>query len=80
MKFRKSQGLSINILVIALIALVILIVVIFIFLGGVERFNKGLRDCKAKGGECVKEDVGCKEGEIPFLGICKEGEVCCIPT
>jgi len=83
MKSKKAQGLSINVLIIALIALVVLAVVIFILFGGVSKFQTGLKDCKSKGGpdaHCEKLDKGCNEGEISFPGICEKGEVCCIPS
>lgn len=48
---KKSEGLSITTVIIAVLALVVLIVLILIFTGKIDLFNKGVVDC---GGSNVK--------------------------
>lgn len=60
---RKSQGLSINTIIIAAIALIVLVVLVAIFTGRLGLFSKGLGEtttceqiCKARGidsGKCL---------------------------
>lgn len=83
MKYKKSQGLSTTVIIIAVLALLVLVVLAVIFTGGISRFQTGLTDCKARGGtKCINESKGetCGEGEIPVPAICKGDLKCCIPT
>ena len=77
MKLKKAQGLPLNIIIIAIILLIVMAVVIFIFLGGARDFDKGLKNCEAKGGVCKPQ---CASDEIALPSICPEGELCCIPV
>lgn len=52
---KKSQGLSINTMIIAVIALVVLIVVIAIFTNFSGKTAKNIGSCEAKGGKCADE-------------------------
>jgi len=78
MKSKKSQGLPMNVIIIAVIVLIVLIVIIAIFTGRAGIFTKNMRSCELNGGECVKPgecenapaDFDCPEG--------KEKKVCCI--
>lgn len=86
---RKSQGLSINTIIIAAIGLAVLVVLFFIFTGRFKIFSEGVKDssltcergCKSTGysrssissGACSSAD-----SQIPgkFEGM-TEGQVCC---
>jgi len=75
MKDKKSQGLSINMIVAAALALIILVVIIVIFKEKSGTFAEQINNCESKGGKCVKES----ECGIGKLYICEnEGEVCCL--
>ena len=74
---KKSQGMSINVVVAATLALIVLIVLIAIFYGKSGAFSRGVNDCEAKGGKCVAES-DCGLGK---LYICpNKGEVCCLSS
>lgn len=49
---KKSQGLSLNVIVVAAIALIVLIVVVALFSGRIKNFQKGIRSCASQGGHC----------------------------
>ena len=62
---RKSQGLSINTIIIAAIALIVLVVLVAIFTGRLGLFSKGLGEtttceqiCKARGIDAAKCTIG----------------------
>lgn len=78
MKSRKAQGLSMQVIIIAIICLIVLAVLIFIFVGKIGIWGKSVADCEAKGGECAN---ACKPDEAKIAGICPEeaGQFCCIP-
>lgn len=50
--FKKSQGISLNMIVIAAIVIIVLVVVIAIFSGKMRFFEKGVRSCRSQGGHC----------------------------
>ncbi|MFH1642992.1 MAG: hypothetical protein ABIC04_08920 [Nanoarchaeota archaeon] len=67
---KKSQGLSINIIIVAAIVLVVLIVLWVIFSGRMGGFSSGLDKCK---NEC-KTLTDCKaDGGIKGVGNCEGG-------
>lgn len=49
MKFKKAQGLSMNVIIIAALALIVLVVLVFIFSDKLSMFGKGVSKCS---GEC----------------------------
>jgi len=53
MKSKKSQGLSINVIIIAAIALVALVVIIAIFTNTTGKAAKNIGSCITKGGKCA---------------------------
>ncbi len=80
MKHKKGQGISINVLIIALVALIVLIVIIAIFTGKIRGVNTGLQDCMTKGGKCEKSE-DCPPGSSEVIGVSScpnEDEKCCI--
>ena len=61
-KTRKSQGLSINAIIIAVIALVVLVVLIAIFTGRIGIFSKGVSEVNSC--EQVCKGLGFADGYI----------------
>jgi len=59
---KKAQGLSINVIIVAIIALLILVIISFIFTGKIALFRKTSEDCASQGGICRQEGF-CMEGE-----------------
>ena len=85
--FKKGQGMSINVIIIAVLALLVLVVLAFIFTGKIGKFSATTADCtKIAGGKC---EVDCS-----YLGsnyvqdssrVCLDNngdvdtsEVCCV--
>jgi len=52
--YKKSQGLSLNIIIIAAIGLIVLIILAFIFRGESGKFVKST-SCSARNGKCLTE-------------------------
>ena len=81
---KKSQGLSINVIIIAVLALAVLLVLIVIFTGGIGKTSQNLGSCTTKGGMCQQPDGKCPEGySIPIFvsGDCENAKtknLCCI--
>ena len=84
MKTNKSQGLSINTIIIAAIALVVLVVMIAIFTGKLGNINKNLDSCAAKGGVCATNSKDGCPSDHPISMIiggteCKNSNnLCCM--
>ena len=81
--------MPLRVIIVAILLLIVLVIVIFLLMGGISKFQSGIKDCKAKGGrDCINSSYSeptnpghpCKKDEIPVSGICDEGYVCCLPT
>lgn len=78
---KKSQGLSVRTIIIAILVLIVLVVLITILVGQTGKGRQGLNDCENKGGTC--EFKGIKEcadnGGIPldFLDCDDKEQTCC---
>lgn len=82
---KKSQGLSLNVIIIAAVVLIVLIVLWAIFTGRMGSFNEGIdlvtSQCKIPG----TERVCCEDGSLNVLDDppsgrwldCKAGQKCC---
>ena len=57
---RRSQGLSINVLIVAAIALIVLVVLAAMFTGRVKIFSEGLQSCRSQQGEC-ESGISCPD-------------------
>ena len=53
---KKSQGISLNVIIIAAIALIVLVILILIFTGRIGLFTREVNACTNAGGTCV--DLG----------------------
>ena len=77
LKKRDAQGLSIQIIIIAIIGLIVLVVVLAIFNTESGRSVKTLESCGARGGEC-KLPNNC-EGGTKIPNICPDkNRICCV--
>jgi len=61
-KSRKSQGMPINVIIIAALALVVLIVLLAVFTGRIKIFSENLQSCAAKQGQC-EAGLSCSSGK-----------------
>ena len=59
---KKSQGMPLNIIIIAAIGLAVLVIIIFIFRGESDKFIKST-NCPAREGKCLKGLSTCPEGK-----------------
>ena len=76
MNDKKGQGLSLNVIIIAVIALLVLVVLAVLFTKGIIDFGEGKSDCVANTGTC---QLTCEEGQATHpKATCTESEVCCI--
>ena len=75
---KKSQGLPINVIIIATLGLAVLIVLIIIFTTQTGKNVSTLESCAGRGGQC--RDNVCLDAEIQIsTGKCfKTTQLCCI--
>ena len=71
---KKSQGLSLQTIVVAVLVLIVLVVLIFIFSDKIGGVGDSLSSCKDKGGECSSS---CK-GPTFKTEDCTGNDLCCI--
>ena len=76
-RMKRAQGLSLNVIVVAVISLVVLIVLIVIFTGKIGVFGENIKECSSKGGKCIEKN-DCETYKIISTATCSEGEVCCM--
>lgn len=70
LKNKKTQGLSLNTIIIAALVLVVLIVLWAIFTGRMGKFSSGLNECR---GKCMPESQ-CQPPSVNAGGDCDEEE------
>ena len=58
MFFKKGQGISLDVIVIAAVVLIVMVVLITIFLGRAGQTGQELASCQNKGGTCIPTDNG----------------------
>ncbi len=76
---KKADGLSMQVVIIAIICIIVLAVLVAIFLSKTGIFGTQVSNCRAKGGEC-QPVAPCPEKEVAVGGLCTDPEyVCCIP-
>jgi len=78
MRSKKSQGISMNTIIIAAIALLVLVILAVIFTGRMGDWSRKTRDCKNNGGNC--DNSKCQPGwqVHPLIAECGDGNDCCI--
>lgn len=72
---RKAQGLSLNVIIIAVIALLVLVVIVWIFSGKSSQFAKGVASCESKGGTCYETETECRAAG-PYVGQAPDDVSC----
>ena len=78
---KKSQGLSLRTIVIAVIAIIVMLILISIFSNKINFFSENAIDCVSKGGRCSNN---CASNEITILrtscnfDLEEENDFCCI--
>ena len=83
---KKAQGMSINVIIIAVLALLVLVVLAFIFTGKIGKFSTTTANCESiAGNKC--DYAPCQSGYVQDNSRgCFDssnqptGEVCCIPV
>jgi len=55
---KKSQGLSISVIILAALGLMVLIIMVLIFTGQINIFTKNI-GCTARNGECMAPSTSC---------------------
>jgi len=77
---KKAQGLSFNVIILAILALVVLVVLIAIFSKQTGKSVDTLESCKIRGGECRTAAEGCKINEFKLENTeCSKAEpLCCV--
>ena len=75
----KSQGLSLNVIVLAALALFILVVLILIFSGKIGVVSDFYSDCSELDGELMSYSEDCPDGKPISAPIGKEDDKkCCV--
>jgi hypothetical protein len=89
MKFKKGQGISLNVIIIAAIALIVLVVLVMIFTGRMNIFGRSLEDqdvlCRDpvdRPGATIRDAAdGCLQSERQVYGAFSDvgtGKICCV--
>ena len=84
MNNKKSQGMPINVLIIAVISLVVLVVVLAIFSINFGKASQNIGSCVTKNGKCADSKGECETGyhiKIFVSGDCPNSDpknLCCI--
>ncbi len=73
-KRKKSQGLPLNTIIVAILVLIVLVIIVLIFTGRMAIFRKGIEDCASKGGIESNTEM---EGYACYS--IKDDKYCCIP-
>jgi hypothetical protein len=76
-KKRKAQGLSFNVIIIAVLALIVLIVILSIFSKQTGKSVNTLESCTGRGGECKPK---CDTNQLKYgdKDLCPNNNICCI--
>lgn len=78
-KSKKSQGMPINVIIVAALALMVLVIIAAIFTGRVRIFSQNLEDCGAKQGLCKKDcDTGTEAKISNVKCPNKDLPTCCV--
>ena len=85
---KKGQGMSINVIIIAVLALLVLVVLAFIFTGKIGQFATTTANCESISGNVCESDCAYLDGSyvqdnsrvcLDDDGEVDTNEVCCIP-
>ena len=56
--YKKAQGISMNVIIIAALALLVLVILSVIFMGRMGSWGTDVNSCENKGGKCFTVDCG----------------------
>jgi len=80
-RLKAGDGLSMNMVVLAILALIMLVVLSITFTGETVRWKKALNDCESKGAKCVagpsEEACNLQGGTVLSLDCSKKEDICC---
>ena len=71
---KKAQGISLNVIIIAVLALIVLVVLVIIFTGSTGDVSQDIKSCRGPVFECVDDQAKC-DGLESFK--CPTGKKCC---
>ena len=74
---KKGQGLSLNVIIVAVLCLIVLVVLIFVFSGKMGEFGERTKGCVAQGGVC-KSEGQCSGPTFKTDDCTQTNQVCCI--
>jgi hypothetical protein len=74
---KKGQGLSFNVIILAILGLIVLVVIVSIFAKQSGKSINALESCTGRGGECKS---GCNSNEFVAGNVecADEDDVCCV--
>ncbi|MFH1916744.1 MAG: hypothetical protein ABIJ21_05750 [Nanoarchaeota archaeon] len=73
--FKKAQGISINVIIIAAIALLVLVILAILVLNAGKKTDEGTKKCFTLGGKC--QERYCDEGmDLEGASDCGDGYCC----
>ena len=75
---KKSQGMPINVIIIAALALIVLVILLAIFMGRVKIFSESLQSCPAKQGHCEKGMICPSNMALITNTDCPKDQICCV--
>ena len=75
---KKSQGMPLNVIVIAAILLVVLVIFISFFKTNISKISGDLQRCEVRGGECV--DKKCDGRVLSGFKCDNDNLKCCLKT
>ena len=78
-KKRKGQGLSFNVIILAILALIVLVVLITIFSKQSGESISTLESCAGRNGDCeVAKECDSNEFQLKNAKCPNENEICCV--
>jgi hypothetical protein len=73
--FKKGEGLSMNVMIVAILCIIVLVVIVIIFVNGTNKGQKQLDSCIVPGSVCVDDQNQCcnEKGDkgVAVLSGCK---------
>ncbi|MBU0665821.1 MAG: hypothetical protein ABIC91_01390 [Nanoarchaeota archaeon] len=80
--FKKGQGISMNVIIIAAIALLVLVILSVLVLNAGGKIGTGTNCAGVQNSECADSIAGCRDGFIRDItkSCTDKTRVCCIPS
>jgi len=81
---KKAQGLSMNVIIIAVLSILVLVLLVYIITDGFTKWHKNMT-CEGLGRTCADSCANLEDGSYAVdsgnsgkAGGCAENEVCCV--